>query len=180
MRQTRNLSKLEKDPQGHGTTTPMYCYVGPCSLALLSVAAASVLDLREPRHALLPDMASAAQQPNQQQQPHHAKEHISNLLGVEPVSSGWREQLADRADGFEPYAANGGSCIAVAGRDYVIIAADTRLSSGDSILSRNLSRLKKFDASIVMAVAGCWAVRQRGYRAVPCCPCYKQTAVRDD
>lgn len=62
--------------------------------------------------------------------------------------------------GFEPYANNGGTAVAVAGRDYCIIAADSRLSDGYSILSRNVSRVHRLSENTHLATAGCWADTQ--------------------
>ena len=45
--------------------------------------------------------------------------------------------------GFSPYEWNGGTVIAVAGDDYVIIASDKRLAAGYSIKSRNITRLHR-------------------------------------
>jgi Proteasome subunit len=76
----------------------------------------------------------------------------------------WREQLSERADGFEPYTDNGGTVIAIAGADFAIIAADTRLSEGYTILSRGVTRLHGFGGSNLqqqrtfLATAGCWSV----------------------
>jgi Proteasome subunit len=98
----------------------------------------------------------------------------------------WRERLSRRGDGWQPYADNGGTVVAVAGADYVIVAADTRLSDGYSIMSRGVTRVHRIggrrssggaraegvgggggkgggdgsaDAQATyMATAGCWAV----------------------
>lgn len=44
---------------------------------------------------------------------------------------------------FDPYIDNGGTIIGLAGKDYVIIASDTRLSNQYMIQSRNISRIFK-------------------------------------
>lgn len=62
--------------------------------------------------------------------------------------------------GFEPYANNGGTVVAVAGQDYCIIAADSRLSDGYTILSRNVSRVHRLSGDTHLATAGCWADTQ--------------------
>jgi 20S proteasome alpha/beta subunit len=42
---------------------------------------------------------------------------------------------------FDPYENNGGTCVAVAGDGYCVVAADTRLSVGYSILTRDHSKI---------------------------------------
>ena len=47
---------------------------------------------------------------------------------------------ATRAE-FERYADNGGTVVGISGRDWVVLASDTRLSDGYVIKSRNVSKL---------------------------------------
>jgi len=57
---------------------------------------------------------------------------------------------------FSPYADNGGTCVAVAGKDFALIATDTRLSSGFSIYTRDQPKLFKLTNKCVLASTGCW------------------------
>jgi 20S proteasome subunit beta 6 len=55
---------------------------------------------------------------------------------------------------FDPYAMNGGSLIAVAGEDFAVIASDTRLSEGYSILSRTCPHLNQLKSNCVVGSVG--------------------------
>ncbi|XP_063900661.1 proteasome subunit beta type-1-B-like [Zophobas morio] len=55
---------------------------------------------------------------------------------------------------FNPYAMNGGTIMAVAGEDFAVIAGDTRLSTGYSIYSRNISKTKPITSTCVLATTG--------------------------
>ncbi|XP_067646826.1 proteasome subunit beta type-1 [Eurosta solidaginis] len=57
---------------------------------------------------------------------------------------------------FSPYESNGGSIVAIAGEDYVVIAADTRLSSGYTIHTRKQNKLFKLSEKTVLGSTGCW------------------------
>jgi hypothetical protein len=52
---------------------------------------------------------------------------------------------------------NGGTVVAVAGPDYCIVAADTRLSSDYRIRTRNVSRLIEISPCTFVGMAGSWA-----------------------
>ncbi|KAB0792363.1 hypothetical protein PPYR_14322 [Photinus pyralis] len=57
---------------------------------------------------------------------------------------------------FSPYADNGGSIVAIAGDDYVVIAGDTRLSAGFQIYTREQNKLFQLTNTTVLGCAGCW------------------------
>ncbi|GMH42034.1 hypothetical protein BSKO_09953 [Bryopsis sp. KO-2023] len=55
---------------------------------------------------------------------------------------------------WSPYDNNGGTCLAVAGADYCIIASTTRLSTGFSVLSRDHSSLIRINDKCVIISSG--------------------------
>ncbi|KAI7755441.1 hypothetical protein M8C21_015906 [Ambrosia artemisiifolia] len=55
---------------------------------------------------------------------------------------------------WSPYDNNGGTCVAIAGADYCVIAADTRMSTGYSILTRDYSKICKLADKSYMASSG--------------------------
>ncbi len=55
------------------------------------------------------------------------------------------------------YENNGGTVIGAAGDNFVILAGDTRLSQGYSILCRHISRIWEVSPGIFMGIGGCYS-----------------------
>ena len=56
---------------------------------------------------------------------------------------------------FEPYVDNGGTVVGITGRNYAIIASDTRLSESYFIRSRNISKIFEVTNGVYLAASGC-------------------------
>eukprot|EP01100_Stratorugosa_tubuloviscum_P005860 TRINITY_DN2577_c1_g1_i1.p1 TRINITY_DN2577_c1_g1~~TRINITY_DN2577_c1_g1_i1.p1 ORF type:complete len:229 (+),score=93.35 TRINITY_DN2577_c1_g1_i1:115-801(+) len=63
-------------------------------------------------------------------------------------------EAAPKTQKFSYYQDNGGTVLGVAGKDYAVAAADTRLSSGYSILTRENSKITKLTDKCVIASSG--------------------------
>eukprot|EP00922_Rhytidocystis_sp_ex-Travisia-forbesii_P013103 GHVS01019635.1.p1 GENE.GHVS01019635.1~~GHVS01019635.1.p1 ORF type:complete len:250 (-),score=24.32 GHVS01019635.1:242-991(-) len=72
--------------------------------------------------------------------PYHQK-HVDSTAS--PVQCGWG-----------PYVNNGGTVLGVSGKDYAVIAADTRLSIGYSIHTRHFSKITQLTPKCVIASSG--------------------------
>ena len=57
---------------------------------------------------------------------------------------------------FSPYKDNGGTVVGLAGRDYVLFAADTRLKDEYTISTRNITRLFEIDDGLLFSGSKCW------------------------
>ena len=72
-------------------------------------------------------------------------------------------QAPDRKTGtqvsWSPYDDNGGSTFAMVGKDFVLVAGDTRMSSGYSILSRDVSKCAVLPGNSMLVSAGMQADR---------------------
>ena len=55
---------------------------------------------------------------------------------------------------WSPYQMNGGNCLAIAGKDFSLICADTRQSVGFNILSRDEKKLHKLTTKTVVGCCG--------------------------
>ena len=74
-------------------------------------------------------------------------------VATKPMEYPGREQPYEHR--FSPYDFNGGTVAGVSGDDYLVIAADTRMSSGYEILSRNVSKLFQLNSNTILASSGC-------------------------
>lgn len=73
----------------------------------------------------------------------------------------WLQVMVEGKE-FQPYADNSGTIVGLAGRDYCIMAADTRLSDSYFIRSRGIRRIHVLDdevddGSLLLGASGCWA-----------------------
>lgn len=55
---------------------------------------------------------------------------------------------------FSPYVNNGGTVLGVAGKDFCVMASDTRISTGYSIQSRNGCKMYEMSSSCVLTTSG--------------------------
>ncbi|KDO20740.1 hypothetical protein SPRG_13322 [Saprolegnia parasitica CBS 223.65] len=74
----------------------------------------------------------------------------------------------ERRPQWEPYDFNGGTVLAVAGKDFVVVAGDTRLSTGYSILSRDESKVHTVANNVLLASPGSFndVVQLRGVLSI--------------
>lgn len=57
---------------------------------------------------------------------------------------------------FSPYTDNGGTVVAIAGKDYAVIASETRLSTGYQIYTRDQPKLFQLTPKAILGAPGCW------------------------
>jgi len=57
---------------------------------------------------------------------------------------------------FSPYTDNGGTVVAIAGKDYAIIASETRLSTGYQIYTREQPKMFQLTNKTILGSTGCW------------------------
>jgi len=57
---------------------------------------------------------------------------------------------------FYPYTDNGGTTVAIAGKDFAVVASETRLAEGFLIYTRDRPKLFKLTDQTVLASTGCW------------------------
>lgn len=84
-------------------------------------------------------------------------EHIQDDDPLDGKSGGVPRPLSEalpKAHGWSPYENNGGTVVAVSGKDYSIVASDTRFGLGYSVPARYVSRVMKLTDKVVLASGG--------------------------
>merc|ERR1719408_321141 len=75
-------------------------------------------------------------------------------LAPKPLQLGTSSASAPIQARFNPYDYNGGTVLAVAGKDFSIVAGDTRMSTGFNIKSRNVSKIFQINGKTVLGTGG--------------------------
>ena len=65
--------------------------------------------------------------------------------------------IEHRRNQFNPYVNNGGTVVAIAGPDFVVVGGDSRLSEGYSIVTRGETKLVELTTKTVLATSGMYA-----------------------
>ena len=68
-----------------------------------------------------------------------------------------KEDTKHKEEGYNPYMNNNGTVISFVGQDYLMLASDTRLSVGYSILSRNSPKIFRISEKTFLASSGMYA-----------------------
>jgi len=71
-----------------------------------------------------------------------------------PEAPAYLPKEASKQHAFSPYAMNGGTVLAIAGEDFAVVAADTRLSEGYSIHTRDCPKTITLTNRTVLATGG--------------------------
>jgi hypothetical protein len=82
----------------------------------------------------------------------HARE--PDVLEASYNPHGLPRELGPVGHRFDPYVNNGGTVVSVSGKDYSIVASDTRLGLGYAIPARHVSRVMKLTDKVVLASSG--------------------------
>lgn len=72
------------------------------------------------------------------------------------LSLSGHETSAKKQPEFSPYTDNGGTVVAIAGKDYAMIASETRLSTGYQVYTREQPKLFQLTPNTILGSTGCW------------------------